>query len=343
MFKPRGYKVALKTGSLPEVMSPHVLKLICRTGGVDGPIGRQFVACSRLENDFELNGCDPLLEEKYEVLPGVIYKYRGVVGVGGKVCKYGRVLWTVTNFCASYCRFCTRGRSTGKCVEKLAAGSGAQGAGLTATLLDKVFGFLKKHREINEVILSGGDPLTLPKDKFSKVVSGLADLQKRGFIDVVRIGTRLPIVSPTSVRDWHYRLLRKLKNPYLMVHINHPFELTSEALKVLENFRKKSYALEYSQSVLLKGVNDSADVLCELFNKLVANGVRPYYILQNDPVPWARRFTVPFKKALKIWGEVKPRLSGLASTCRFVVDGASDEGKVPIPDDIEWRRRLRGG
>lgn len=332
MFKPRGYKVALKTGSLPEVISPHILKLISATGGEDGPIGRQFVACPSLENDFELNGCDPLLEEKYEVLPGVIYKYRGMVGKDGKVCKYGRVLWTVTNFCASYCRFCTRGRSTG---------SGSRAA--PPADAGVVFEFLRKHREINEVILSGGDPLTLPKDRFSKVILGLADLQKRGFIDVVRIGTRLPIVSPASVCDWHYRLLRKLKNPYLMVHINHPLELTSAALKVLENFRKKSFALEYSQSVLLEGVNDSADVLCELFNKLVANGIRPYYILQNDPVPWARRFTVPFSKALKIWGEVKPRLSGLAATCRFVVDGASDKGKVPVPDDVKWRGRFRGG
>lgn len=325
MFKPRGYKVALKTGSLPEVISPHVLKLIRATGGVDGPIGRQFVACPSLENDFELNGCDPLLEEKYEVLPGVIYKYRGSSN------KYGRVLWTVTNFCASYCRFCTRGRSTGL-NKKFEFTSDKN--------LKKVFEFLRKHREINEVILSGGDPLTLPKDRFSKVVLGLADLQKRGFVDIVRIGTRLPIVSPASVCDWHYRLLRKLKNPYLMVHINHPLELTSAALKVLENFRKKSYALEYSQSVLLKGVNDSVDVLCELFNKLVANGIRPYYILQNDPVPWAARFTVSFSKALKIWQEVKPRLSGLASTCRFVVDGASDKGKVPVPDDVEWKKKI---
>lgn len=331
MFKPRGYKVALKTGSLPEVVSPHVLKLISSTGGENGPIGRQFIACPRLENDFELDGCDPLLEEKYEVLLGVIYKYRGVVDEDGRVEKYGRVLWTVTNFCASYCRFCTRGRLSGlnKKFEFVSDEN-----------LKKVFKFLREREEINEVILSGGDPLTLPKDRFSKIILGLADLQKRGFIDVVRIGTRLPIVAPLSVRDWHYRLLGKLKNPYLMVHINHPAELTSAALRVLENFRKKSFALEYSQSVLLKGVNDSADVLCELFNKLVANGIRPYYILQNDPVPWARRFTVPFSKALKIWGEVKPRLSGIASTCRFVVDGASDEGKVPVPDDLGWEEKI---
>jgi len=333
MFKPRGYKVALKTGSLPEVVSPHVLKLIVRTGGIDGPIGRQFVACPELENDFESSDCDPLLEEKYEVLPGVIYKYRGVVGRNGKIERHGRVLWTVTNFCASYCRFCTRGRLSGL---------NKKFEFVNDRNLDKVFSFLKKHREINEVILSGGDPLTLPKDRFEKIIFGLADLRKRGFIDIVRIGTRLPIVAPLSVRDWHYKLLAKLKNPYLMVHINHPAELTFAALKVLENFRKKSYALEYSQSVLLKGVNDSADVLCELFNKLVANGIRPYYILQNDPVPWARHFTVPFAKALKIWGEVKPRLSGIASTCRFVVDGASDEGKVPIPDDLGWEGRLPG-
>jgi lysine 2,3-aminomutase len=342
MFKPRGYNVALKTGSLPETISPHILKLIRLTGGVDGPIGRQFVACPSLENDFALRDCDPLDEVANEVLPGVIYKYRGEVVEGGakmsgSCCvpkKFGRVLWTVTNFCASYCRFCTRGRLSGL---------NKKFDFVSDRNVEKVFSFLRKHSEINEVILSGGDPLTLPKDRFEKIVLGLADLQKRGFVDIVRIGTRLPIVNPLSVREWHYRLVGKLKNPYLMVHINHPLELTREALRVLENFRKKSFALEYSQSVLLKGVNDSAEILCELFNKLAANGIRPYYLLQNDPVPWAKRFIVPLKKAVRIWQEVKScksGLSGVAATCRFVVDTAGG-GKIPVPDGVGWGERVR--
>jgi len=344
MFKPRGYKAALKIGSLPEVITPHVLKLISDTGGENGPIGRQFVACPAEENDFDLCDCDPLLEEENEVLPGVIYKYRGCAGAGGGK-KFGRILWTVTNLCASYCRFCTRGRSTGR-----AAGSGSKrhfaptsrSLCLSDENIKKVFKFLREHREINEVILSGGDPLTLPKDRFSKIVSGLVDLQKKGFIDIVRIGTRLPVVSPLSVREWHYSFLKRLKNPYLMLHINHPAELSAEALRVLENFRRKSFALEYSQSVLLKGVNDSVEILCELFNKLAANGVRPYYLLQNDPMPWARRFTVPLKKAVKIWQEVKScgsGLSGVAATCRFVVDTPKN-GKIPVPDDVEWEEKV---
>jgi len=89
-------------------------------------------------------------------------------------------------------------------------------------------------------------------------------------------------------------------------------------------------------------VNDSVEILCELFNKLAANGVRPYYLLQNDPMPWARRFTVPLKKAVKIWQEVKScgsGLSGVAATCRFVVDTPKN-GKIPVPDDVEWEEKV---
>ena len=121
-----------------------------------------------------------------------------------------------------------------------------------------------------------------------------------------------------------------------MVHINHPYEMTKEMLSIIYQFRKIAMATVCSQTVLLKGVNDSVETLYELFNKLTANGIRPYYVFQNDPVYWAQHFTVPIKNAIKIWSELRPRLSGVAATARFVIDVPFGYGKIPIPEGGAW-------
>lgn len=304
-----------KRFGLPEVNSNYLKKLISQTGGNQGPIGRQFVAQPVNENrNFQNGSCDPLIEEKFEVAPGLIYKYRG------------RALWTIVFVCASYCRFCTRGREVGN--------------GKTFYSdkeINQVLKFLAGHPEIKEVILSGGDPLISPQKYLTKIVNGLVKLQKKGQIQVIRIGTRLPVSNPVLIRPWHYSLLAKIKNPYLMVHINHPAELTSGTLKVLNNFRQKAGTLVLSQTVLLKGVNDSVKTLAELFWKMTSEGIRPYYLFQNDPVYWAKHFTVPIKKAIKIWQKLRPQLSGLAATARFVIDTPYGFGKIPIPEGNAWK------
>ena len=122
-----------------------------------------------------------------------------------------------------------------------------------------------------------------------------------------------------------------------MVHINHPFELTDETLGVLYNFRKIAMATVCSQSVLLKGVNDSVETLYKLFITLTNNGIRPYYVFQNDPVYWAAHFTVPIARAIKIWEKLRPQLSGLAATARFVIDVPFGHGKIPIPEGGAWK------
>jgi len=304
-----------KRFGLPEVVSPYLKKLISKTSGSQGPIGRQFLARSVEENQHFKNGQrDPLIEEKFEVAPGLIYKY------------HGRALWTITFLCASYCRFCTRGREVGN--------------GKAFYLdddIDQVLKFLGNHPEIKEVILSGGDPLISPQKYLTKIVNGLVKLQRKGQIQVIRIGTRLPISNPVLIRPWHYKLVAKIKNPYLMVHINHPAELTPETLKVLNNFRQKAGALVLSQTVFLKGVNDSVKTLTELFWKMTMEGIRPYYLFQNDPVYWAKHFTVPIKRAIKIWQQLRPQLSGLAATARFVIDTPYGFGKIPIPEGAAWK------
>jgi lysine 2,3-aminomutase len=300
---------------LPEVVSPYLKKLISKTGGNSGPIGRQFMASTLKENCYCLKAaCDPLNEDKFLVAPGLVYKY------------HGRVLWTITFVCASYCRFCTRGREVGN--------------GKTFYSdkeIDRVLKYLAGHSEIKEVILSGGDPLISPQKYLTKIINGLVKLQRKGQIQVIRIGTRLPISNPALIKSWHYRLISKIKNPYLMVHINHPAELTPESLSVLNNFRRKAGAIVSGQTVFLKGVNDSVKTLSELFWKMTAEGIRPYYLYQNDPVYWAKHFTVPIEKAIKIWQQLRPQLSGLAATARFVIDTPYGFGKIPIPEGNAWK------
>lgn len=329
-FLPPGKKTTLTHGGLPEVISPYLLNLISKTGGKDGPLGRQFIAQPQKEKKYFKGGIrDPLAEDKYEVAPGLVYKYRGRINQKGEVVSYGRVLWIITRFCASYCRFCTRGREVGVILEGKPY--------LTDQEIGQVFSYLKKSKEINEIILSGGDPLIAPQDYLTKIINGLVKFQKARKIDIVRLGTRVPVTNPALIQPWHYQLLGKIRNLYLMVHINHPAELTPQTIAVLDNFRKKAGALVLSQTVLLKGVNDSPKILYELFYRMIKEGIRPYYLYQNDPVYWAKHFTVPIKRAIEIWQQLRPRLSGLAATARFVIDTPFGFGKIPVPEGDAWQ------
>ncbi|MCX6732376.1 MAG: radical SAM protein [Candidatus Roizmanbacteria bacterium] len=339
MYIPQGTKAMLPHGGLPEVVSLYMLKLIEKTGGKSGPLGKQFIAQPNLEKKYlNIKSEDPLIEDHNEVAPGVVYKYHGKLDKDGNVVYYGRVLWTVTRFCATYCRFCTRGREVGipAYVKAHTKAAIAQSPYLSDEEIAKVISFLKMHKEVNEVVLSGGDPLTTPRPYLTKIIEAMAKLQQSGDLDIIRVGTRLPVHNPVSIQSWHYEVLSKIRNPYLMVHVNHPFELTEETLNVLYNFRKIALATVCTQTVFLKGVNDSVEVLYELFTKLAKNGIRPYYLFQNDPVYWAAHFTVPIMRAIKIWEKLRPRLSGVAATARFVIDVPFGYGKIPIPEGGAW-------
>jgi lysine 2,3-aminomutase len=338
--KPRGNEVLLPHGGLPEVIAPYMVELIEKTGGTSGPIGLQFVAQPEEEKKHYKEGVtDPLSEDEHEVAPGLVYKYEGQLDKDGNILHHGRVLWTVSRFCGSYCRFCTRGREVGlpQNTPSCAKATIAQNPLLSDKEIEEVFHYLKDHKEINEVLVSGGDPFAAPKEYLTRIFDGLAQLQKEGVIDIVRLGTRLPISNPRAIQDWHYEVLSKVKNPYLMIHLNHPAELTDEVLEVLYRFRRECMATVMSQSVLLKGVNDSVETLYELFVKAAKEGIRPYYIYQNDPVYWAQHLTVPIEKAIEIWGELRPKLSGVAATARFVIDTPFGFGKVPLPEGNAWK------
>ncbi|MBP7774306.1 radical SAM protein [Candidatus Woesebacteria bacterium] len=322
--------------ALPEVISPYMRALIKKTGGAEGPLGKQFVLHSDDTSQNAGTSFDPQKEAEYQVAPGLIYKYHGKLDAEGNTIYPGRALWMISRFCATYCRFCFRGRLVG-----LSAGQTydspetfAQKAYLSDQDIAEVRQFLIQHPEINEVILSGGDPLITPQPYFKKIVMMLNELQKNGQLPFIRIHTRAPITNPDSLQQSHIELLKMIHLPHVSLHINHPAEITPEVEERVRWLRQNAGALLFSQTVLLKGVNDSVEVLRELFTACARLGIRPYYLHHTDPVPWAQQFVVPFAEAVQLWQSLRPTLSGIVDTVKFVIDTPGGMGKVAVPDSV---------
>lgn len=247
---------------------------------------------------------DPLMEEKFIKIKGLIYKY------------HKRVLIELNNICPIYCQFCTRKRET--FLEKKWQ--------LNEKELEDVLVSLEENEEIREVIISGGDPLMSPKE----LIFLLRKIERLKNIRVIRIHTRMPVTAPRKINDDIFNVLNNLKKTvYLSIHCNLVEEISDESIEVFKRFKKAGVIL-YSQSVFLKGINDSVEKLEELFEKLLELGVRPYYIYRCDPVVGLKKFIVPFKKEKEIMTELRRRISGLACPT-YVIDAPMGCGKIPAP------------
>ena len=253
---------------------------------------------------------DPLKEEKKSPMKGLIHRYPN------------RVLILLTLNCAAYCRFCFRRRIV----------SDIQAGILNNNDLNCIVAYIKKHSKIKEVMISRGDPLTQPKvlERFLKKIIPLKQ------IEVIRIGTRLIVSDPQQIDNGILRILKLVKKQplYLLLHFEHPDELTPETKKAVQKLRSTG-AILLSQSVFLKGINDQVSVLEKLFEELVALGIRPYYILHNDEPKGTKHFTVDFKKERKIMTALRKRISGLAYPT-YVYDQPEGTCKVPLPLDFDY-------
>jgi lysine 2,3-aminomutase len=247
---------------------------------------------------------DPLIEEKYTVTKGLVHKYGN------------RVLCLLTLTCGAYCRFCTRKRKV----------SDALGGLLTDEDLQNIENYLVAHPNVNEIIFSGGDPFTNPI-VLKKALKKFGALPQ---IKVIRIGTRMPIVSPQAIDLTIGDAIREMKQPvYLLMNFEHPDEITEETRSVCEHFRK-SGAMLLSQSIFLKGINDNYDTLFKLFSGLIEIGVKPYYIFRCDPVEGAFHFMTDFEKEIEIMTKLRTNLSGMACPM-YVIDVPQGVGKIPVP------------
>jgi lysine 2,3-aminomutase len=265
------------------------------------PIRRQIVP--RADEAVEARGDlrDPLGEEAHEVAPELIQRYPD------------RALLLATDRCAVYCRFCTRSRLVGN-------GGGPR----SLERLAPAFAYLRAHPEVRDLIVSGGDPLAMAT---GRLVALLSELRSIPSIETIRIATRVPVVLPSRITSELLEALKPFHPLWLMTHFNHPKELSEQARAACRRLADAGFPV-MNQSVLLRGVNDDADTLKALFRGLVRERVRPYYLLQMDPVRGTSHLRTPLARGVEIMEQLQGRLSGIALP-KLIVDTPGGFGKVP--------------
>ena len=291
----------------PMAISPHYAALIRPELGQNCPIRRQAVPLmSELEHHASLMD-DPLGERRHAVCPCLTQRYPD------------RALIYTTHECAMRCRHCTR-RSRVGLMETVSASD-----------LNRAIDAVKMHTNIRDVLISGGDPLSLPNDVIRHLI---AELRQCPHIDVIRLCTRMVCTLPQRCCDPELLgILREFAPIYLNTQFNHPFEATAEAAQALGSLREAGCILG-NQSVLLRGINDSAEILEPLYRWLLRCGCRPYYLFQCDVAQGTAHFRTPIQTGLRIMKTFRGRLSGLAIP-HFVVDLPDGMGKVDLcPDSI---------
>ncbi|GAB4199543.1 MAG: lysine 2,3-aminomutase [Sandaracinaceae bacterium] len=253
---------------------------------------------------------DPLGEEEHTVAPHLVSRYPD------------RALLLVTDRCSVYCRFCTRSRMVGQ-----------DGGVRPLAELEPAFRWLADHPEVQDVIVSGGDPLVMSEPRLEAILAQLAALEH---LATVRIATRAPVTLPQRIDASLCRVLRAFPATWVMTHFNHPKELTPASTRALAMLVDHGLPV-MNQTVLLRGVNDDVETLTALFRGLVRRRVRPYYLLQADPVRGTGHLRTPLARGLALMEALQGRLSGIALP-KLVVDTPGGMGKVPImPDAIVHR------
>ncbi len=291
----------------PAIVSDYYLSLIDPALGSADPVYRQCIPDSA-ELEDTVSSRDPLSEEEQMPVPRVIHRFRD------------RVVLLVNSRCAVRCRFCFRKRTWTEGEKEL--------ADIAPEELKTAAEYLASHTEIREVLISGGDPLMLPADKLKLTVETISAVPN---IDIIRVASRLPAVAPELVTDKIISILEDVPGLWLATHFNHPAELTDKAHEALKKFVKAGIPV-INQTVLLKGVNDNADVLEELFRKLVSWQVKPHYLFHVDPVRGVRHFATGIECGLDILRQFRSRLSSLAVPA-FAIDLPEGGGKVALQPD----------
>lgn len=253
-----------------------------------------------------IKGCgdmdDPLHEDADSPVPGLTHRYPD------------RVLLLVTNECAMYCRHCTRKRKVGdnnRCITDKDIATGIE--------------YIKIHQEIRDVLLSGGDPLILSTNQLERIIRRVREIPH---VQVIRIGTRTPVVMPQRITDELVKMLKKYHPIWVNTHFNHPREFTPESIQALAKLADAGIPLG-NQTVLLRGVNDCPVIIKKLSHLLVKNRVRPYYLYQCDLSRGIEHFRTPVAKGIEIMEALIGHTSGFAVPT-FVVDAPGGGGKIPV-------------
>ncbi len=290
--------------SLPVAITPYYASLV-REKDCGHPI-RKCVIPSSAEQVYSLwESTDPLSEENHSPVPGIVHRYPD------------RVLFLATNFCSTYCRYCTRSRMVGDhaCHSRPAGRQAWQGA----------ISYIESHPGVRDVLISGGDPLTLPDEDLEWL---LGSIRKIPHVEIIRLGTKVPAVLPQRITPSLLKVLRS-HHPLLMsLHFAHPDELTPETRMACELLADAGIPLG-SQTVLLAGINDEPEVLKQLFHGLLRARVRPYYLYQCDPIMGSSHFRTPVEKGIKIISQLRGHTTGYAVP-QYVIDAPGGGGKIPV-------------
>lgn len=291
-------------------ITPHFFTLIDENNP-DCPIRRQVIphVCEALPDPFEME--DPCGEDADMPVPGLVHRYPD------------RVLLIVTDRCASYCRYCTRSRAV-------------SGVGPEHIHLDwePALEYLRNTPQVRDVLISGGDPLILPDAKLDHI---LGELRKIPHIELIRMGSRAPLFLPQRITPELCAILRKHAPFFLSIHTNHPKELCEESRRALEMLADHGIVLG-NQSVLLRDLNDTAEIQKELLHKLLMCRVRPYYLYQCDLIKGSSHFRTSIQTGIDIIDKLRGFTTGY-SVPQYVIDGPGGGGKIPINPDYIIERK----
>ncbi|MBB4168429.1 lysine-2,3-aminomutase-like protein [Rhizobium sp. BK538] len=284
-------------------LTPAVARLIDRTDAAD-PIARQFVPDAAELNVVPEERADPIGDEAHSPVQGIVHRYPD------------RVLLKAVHVCPVYCRFCFRREMVGP-----------QGLGtLDPEAMTAAFAYIRDHKEIWEVILTGGDPLVLSPRRLEEILRELASIDH---VKIVRFHTRVPVVDPSRVDAALIAALRASgKTAYVALHANHPRELTEEARAACARLIDAGIVM-VSQSVLLRGVNDDPEVLAGLMKAFVETRVKPYYLHHPDLAPGTSHFRLTIEEGQKIVAALRGRISGLCQPT-YILDIPGGHGKAVI-------------
>jgi len=293
---------ALQTSGLFRVdITPYFISLIDPDNPND-PIRKQIIPRSDEMQAFTAMMEDSLAEDRHSPVPGLVHRYPD------------RVLMLVTTQCASYCRYCTRSRIVGD-----------PGQTFSQQEFDAQIEYLKRTPQVRDVLLSGGDPLVLAPKILEKILTRLREIPH---IEIVRIGSRVPVFLPMRVTQELCDMLEKFHPLWINIHINHPNEISQELAEAADRMARAGIPLG-NQSVLLAGINDCVHIQRELVQKMTRIRVRPYYLYQCDLVEGAGHFRTPVAKGIEIIEGLRGHTSGYAVP-QFIVDAPGGGGKIPV-------------
>jgi lysine 2,3-aminomutase len=298
------------TGSLPVGITPYYASLIDTTDATQAlrrtvvPVLGEYLQTPG-ENE------DPLGEDGHSPVPGLVHRYPD------------RVLLLVTNFCSVYCRYCTRARMVGSVGERSVKKADIEAA------LD----YIAATKTVRDVLISGGDPLSLDDDRLEYVLRRLKEIPH---VEFVRIGSKQPVVQPMRITPALTRMLKRYHPLWMSLHFTHPDEITPEVSEACGRLADAGIPLG-SQTVLLKDVNDDVDTLKRLVHGLLAIRVRPYYLYQCDPITGSSHFRTPVSRGVELIRGLRGHTTGYAVPT-FVVDAPGGGGKIPLAPDYTLGR-----